>query len=339
MLNKELGFNKEHLVVLEGANALGDRKEIFKYELLKDPQITHATYTDTYPGESYNNITGYSITGGNPDARYVLKTISTDYDYFDTYEMEILYGRKFLPGDRSAVILNESAVKLLGIENDPLSHHIISNGEPLPVIGVVKNFNHEALNISLDPMLIRIVDNRFLNDITIRITGRNIKEAMSFIHEKWNNISNNEPFEYYFLDEKLRSAYATEMKAGKVFSIFSILSVFIACMGILGIVTFLLQRRIKEIGIRKVNGARVLELLILLNRDIIKWVLIAFLVASPIAWYAMHKWLENFAFKTSLNWWIFVLAGLLALGIALLTVSWKIWKSATRNPVEALRYE
>ncbi len=339
MLNKELGFTKEQLVVIEGANNLGDQKETFKNELLQNPQIINVSYSDTYPGENYNNITGYGLQGDGPDVQYVLKTISVSTDYFDTYEMDLIYGRKFYPTDRSAVILNENAMKLMKIENNPLNHHILSNDEPLLVVGVVKNFHHDALNITLDPMLIRLADIRFLNNINVRLAKGNAKEAMSYIHKKWDTISNNLPFEYYFLDEKLRSAYNAEMKAGKVFTVFSILSIVIACMGILGIASFLLQRRIKEIGIRKVNGAKITEILALLNKDYIKWVAVSFIIATPAAYYLMNKWLNNFAFKTEMNWWIFALAGLLVLSIALLTVSWHSWRAATRNPVEALRYE
>lgn len=339
MLNKELGYNKEHLVVIEGTNRLNEHKAAFKTELENNSQIESVCFSDTYPSKSYNNITGYGVQEAGPEQQYVMKTIFADVDYFDTYQMEMVHGRKFRALDRNAVVLNESAVKLLGLEADPLNHHILKENSTLPIVGVVKNFHHEALNISLDPIIIRFADNRFLDNAIIRLSGTNDKETIRFIENTWKDVSNNLPFEYDFLDNKIRAAYYAEMKAGKVFTIFSILSVFIACMGILGIASFLLQRRIKEIGIRKVNGARTVEVMVLLNRDYIKWIAISFLIATPIAWYTMSKWLSNFAFKTAISWWIFIFAGILSLLVALLTVSWKSIQAASRNPVDSLRYE
>jgi putative ABC transport system permease protein len=339
MLNKELGFNKEHLVIIEGTNNLGDRKDVLKAELKQNPQIMSISYSDTYPGEIYGMITGFGLRKPDKRHQYILKTISADADYFDTYQMEMVHGRKFSQMDHDAVIINESAIKLMGIENDPLHHHLQLNDQSLPIIGVVKNFHHDALNISLDPMVILLQDNQYLDYMIIRLAGSDTKEIIQFIHKTWNRISNNIPFEYYFLDEKMQSAYKDEMKVGKVFSIFSVLSILIACMGILGIASFLLQKRIKEIGIRKVNGATIIGMIALLNKEYVKWVGISFLIATPVAWYLMHQWLNNFAFRTKIDWWIFVFAGVLAMLIAVLTISWHIWKAATRNPVEALRYE
>jgi putative ABC transport system permease protein len=338
LLNKELGFNQEKLVVLEGANNLGVNKEVFKNELKRNPQIINLSFTDVYPGGSYSNITGYTIEGYPADQQFVLKTIMVDPDYFDTYEMKIVQGRKFNNTDKPAMILNEKAVDLLKL-NDPVNNNIIWNNQPYPVLGVVKNFHHDPLNVNLDPMIIRLVNIQYFDYVTIRLSEGNPKEVMRFIADKWSNLSGNKPFEYFFLDSKLESAYKTEMKAGNVFSAFSVLSVIIACMGLFGIASFIIQRRFKEIGIRKVNGSKISEILILLSTDFIKWVIIAFIIATPIAWYAMNKWLENFAYKTELSWWIFALSGFMALIIALLTVSLQSWRAAIRNPVEALRYE
>ncbi len=336
---KELGFNKEHLLVIEGAQNIDGHKETFKNELEKNSKIINVCFSDTYPGEAYGNINNYGVQELGPSESIIMKAIGTDANLFDTYEMEIMNGRKFNVSDKNGVVLNESAVKNLGLGNDPLNYHILFNGNPIPILGVVKDFHHEALNITIDPILIRLTDLRLLNNIIVRVSGSDTKKTIQYINNIWNDISNNMPFEYNFLDEKLRSAYLAEMKVSKVFSLFSILLIIIACMGILGIASFALQRKIKEIGIRKVNGAKVSEVLAMLNKDFIKWVAVAFTIACPIAYYAMNKWLENFAYKTTLSWWIFALAGVLALGIALLTVSWQSWKAATRNPVEALRYE
>jgi putative ABC transport system permease protein len=206
------------------------------------------------------------------------------------------------------------------------------------VIGVVKDFHNESFRTNISSLALWYVPGYSYN-LNIRIGGNNVPGTIQFINGEWEKLAPDIPFEYQFLDKKYDALYKDEDKLSLVIGYFSIIAILIACLGLFGLVTFLTERRTKEIGIRKVNGAKVSEILAMLNRIFVKWVVIAFVVASPIAWYAMHKWLENFAYKSDLNWWIFALSGLLALGIALLTVSWQSWRAATRNPVEALRYE
>ena len=173
----------------------------------------------------------------------------------------------------------------------------------------------------------------------IRLNESPQSETLSFIKNTWAKINPNAPFEYHFLDQTYDKLYASDQKIKQMINYFSFLAILIACLGLYGIAWYTADQRKKEIGIRKVNGAKILEILKLVNYDLIKWIAIAFIVACPIAYYAMSKWLENFAYKTTLSWWIFALAGVLTLSIALLTVSWQSWRAATRNPVEALRYE
>lgn len=337
--NKELGFNKEQLLVIEGANNLGNNKEVFKNELKRNSQIVNLCFSDTYPGNKFNNTRNYGIKEFSPENQYILKTIEADPDYFETYDMEIMKERNFTVDDDTVVILNERAVTYINLD-DPLSNNIIfGKDKTYPIVGVVKDFNHDPLQVSLDPMLITLSKPKNFDFITIRIAEGNIKDAMNIITEKWNEFTGNKPLEYVFLDNKLQSAYNAEIKAGKIFSVFTVLSIIIACLGIYGVASFILKKRVKEIGIRKVNGARISEVMTMLNKDYIKWVAIAFIIACPIVYYAMNKWLENFAYKTNLSWWIFALAGILTMSIALLTVCWQSWRAATRNPVEALRYE
>jgi putative ABC transport system permease protein len=175
--------------------------------------------------------------------------------------------------------------------------------------------------------------------INIKLEGNNIAQGMNYIMETWQELLPSYPFKYQFYDQWFDSMYRSEERFAKTIGFFAILAIVISCIGILGLAIFSSERRIKEIGIRKVNGAKISEILTMLNKDFVKWVAIAFIIATPIAYYAMNKWLESFAYKTELSWWIFALAGFLALGIALLTVSFQSWKAASRNPVESLRYE
>jgi putative ABC transport system permease protein len=173
----------------------------------------------------------------------------------------------------------------------------------------------------------------------LKLSGSEIPATISQIEQIWNTYNPGIPFEYHFLDEKYEELYKSDMHIAKLISLFSLLAVFIACLGLLGQSVFAAENRTKEIGIRKVNGAEISEIMALLNKDFVKWIVIAFFFAIPIAYYFISKWLQNFAYTTGLNWWLFILAGIIALGIALMTVSWQSWRAATRNPVEALRYE
>jgi len=215
-------------------------------------------------------------------------------------------------------------------ENPPLSE----------IVGVVKDFHYKQVNVPIGSLIIK--NDTYASYCLVSASTRNFKSLSSFVQyvkDETNKLSPSFPVEISFLDQAVENMYQSELQFRRTFTLFAGCAIVICCLGILAMSMFACQRRIKEIGIRKVNGARVSEVLAMLNRDFVKWVAIAFVIATPIAWYAMNKWLESFAYKTSLSWWIFALAGLLALGIALLTVSWQSWKAATRNPVEALRYE
>ena len=207
------------------------------------------------------------------------------------------------------------------------------------IIGVVKDFQVSSIYTKIPPLIISKELQSYFYTLSIAVSPDNISQTLKQIEAVWNKILPNTPFNYFFLDERLGTLYADVQQTVKILLIFTGISILISVLGLFGITFLLLNSRIKEIGIRKVNGARITEILILLNGDFVKWVAIAFVIATPIAWFAMQKWLESFAYKTELSWWIFALSGVLALGIALLTVSWQSWKSAARNPVEALRYE
>jgi putative ABC transport system permease protein len=210
-------------------------------------------------------------------------------------------------------------------------------GKNYNVIGIVNDFHLGSLKYEQLPVIMRVTDRA--EYLAVRIRPESARQVVESARKDWEGLNDKVPFDYFFLDNSFNAQYKTEERLSKLVGLFSAISVIIACFGLLGLVSFAAVRRRKEIGIRKVNGAKISEILTMLNKDFVKWVAIAFVVATPVAYYAMHKWLESFAYKTSLSWWIFALAGLLALGIALLTVSWQSWRAATRNPVEALRYE
>jgi putative ABC transport system permease protein len=206
-------------------------------------------------------------------------------------------------------------------------------------VGIINDFKFESYHSTVEPLALLFDGATNGNVLSLRLSPGNTGQQIDQIEEIWKTISPYEPMNLMFYDDFFQSMYAKEEKLASSITFFSLIAVVLTCMGILGQIFMICLNRLKEIGIRKINGAKVSEILTMLNRDFIKWVAIAFVIATPIAYYAMHKWLENFAYKTELSWWIFALAGLMALGIALFTVSFQSWKAATRNPVEALRYE
>ena len=231
------------------------------------------------------------------------------------------------------VVINETAEKLLGF-TDPIGQRFGEN----VIVGVVKDFHFRPLRYPIGPV---ILSNNPENIMTmnVKIAQENRTESLKYIRDVYGKYRDQRNLSFSFFDDLLNEKYKEEVQLKNMTVAFSILAIIISVLGILGMAVFSIDRRVKEIGIRKINGAKVSEVMAMLNKNFVKWVLISFIIASPIAWYAMYYWLENFAYQTSLSWWVFALAGLLALVIALITVSWQSWKAATRNPVEALRYE
>ena len=239
------------------------------------------------------------------------------------------------------VIVNQTFINKFGI-NEPIGKLLPVTDKSLSIKGVIADFYSEPFSKSVKPTIIYPLSNKEENDfkvLQLRLNRDLIAPTVNELKKIWEATFPNTIFNYTFIRDDFRQLHSNYSKVASIVSFFTIISIFLTGFGLFGMTWYSVERRTKEIGIRKVNGAKISEILILLNRDFVKWVAIAFVIATPIAWYAMHKWLENFAYKTELSWWIFALAGLLALGVALVTVSWQSWRAATRNPVEALRYE
>lgn len=334
--NKKLGYNTENIIMVRPANIWGNSRKALKLELLEDSDIVNVVNVGESFGNIFNNA-GHSLENGQGGYIY---TLSADYDFVDAFDIKIKEGRYFSrerKTDEKAVLLNEAAVKMLNLK-DPIGKRF-KREEFFTVIGVVDNFHFNSLYYSIDPLIIYLNDELWGESFYIKYKTDNLGKTIARIETIWNKHAPTEPFSFLFLDTELQSIYASVEQTQKLLLLFSVLAIIVATLGLFGLTAFAFEQRIKEIGIRKVNGARTSEVLVMLNKDFIKWVSISFVIATPIAWYAMRRWLENFAYKTELSWWIFALAGALALGIALLTVSFQSWKAATRNPVESLRYE
>jgi putative ABC transport system permease protein len=340
--NLNLGFSKEQLMIIP----LNDKKILskiksFKQDLLTNPNILSAGATSDLPGEM-KWITDIEFDGSSKRSPLVITYLEIDKDFIKTFGVHLREG--YLPGDTTTpysgtqYLLNESAVKKLGWEKPLGKRFSCYNGKEGFVTGIIGDFHFKTLHKEIEPLFlyIREEEPRYLG---VKLNTNDIAGSVAFIKHQWNNIVPDSPFEYFFYDSYYDQLYKKEALFGKIIFIFSLIAILIACMGLFGLAAFFSERRTKEIGIRKVNGAVVAEILKMLNKEFIKWVVMSFIIATPVSWYIMHKWLQTFAYKTELSWWIFCLAGILAMGIALLTVSWQSWRAATRNPVEALRYE
>ncbi|MDM8159182.1 ABC transporter permease [Labilibaculum sp. K2S] len=341
---KELGFNKES--VLLSVVDFGDEEKYntLKETLLNQSFVSSVSSASRVPSGSLNNEGGVLLEGRSKNEATAIAYVHVNFDYFETLGINAAQGRlfsnQFKTDKTEAVILNEAAVKKIGINGDPIGLSLQCNWpqSKRTIVGVIDDINFESLYDRIKPIVFVIKPDE-CSELMIKIKPSSATNHIQSITQICEKIYPDQVFDFHFLDASLDQLYQKDKKTFQLLGYFSALAIILACMGLFGMASFILTRRIKEIGIRKVNGAKTYEVIAMLNKDFLKWVIIAFVIACPIAWYAMNKWLENFAYKTELSWWIFALAGLIAMGIALLTVSFQSWRAATRNPVESLRYE
>ncbi len=333
--NFDIGIDKDHVVYLNTTNELQNHYQAFADELLKNNNITDYTYTEFIPGQvgmGWNRtIDGQSIQ---------MKCWPVDENFLSFFNIKMDEGRAFMDKNNSDInsfILNKKGLEKFGWEN-PLERRIPGWGFDGPIVGIAENFNFSSLKDDVEPMVFWRTNGR-KDHLLLRLAPGNYTQTIAYIKNTASMFDAENPIEVKFLDDSLNALYAKEENSAHFIEFITLWTILLSVTGLLGLIFFISRERIKEIGIRKVNGAKISEVMAMLNMDFIKWIAIAFVIATPIAWIAMNKWLESFAYKTELSWWIFALAGVFALGIALLTVSWQSCKAATRNPVEALRYE
>jgi putative ABC transport system permease protein len=341
---RKLGFTKENILVMappitNDLSNYGQKMKLFKEEASHISGVVALSAASSVPGKKL--ITEHFGLKNREETINKYLGLSSDEDYFDVIDAPFLAGENFSKNpeiSKNQIIINESLLHKLGFTNPADAIHQLTNRDQKEIIGVVADYHHTSLQENVKPTLYMCELNRFAY-FMIKSKNEITQSQIDVLRNKWNTIFSDSPFEYTLLETEFNQQYQEEKQLSQVVLLFSLISIFITMLGLIGSCLNNTYMRTKEIGIRKVNGARISEVLVMLNRDFVKRVVIAFVIATPIAYYAMNKWLESFAYKTELSWWIFALAGLLALGIALLTVSWQSWKAATRNPVEALRYE
>jgi putative ABC transport system permease protein len=343
--HKALGYDKSQVIVVDETYWLGKNENAFKQQLLQDPRVENVSISSYIPaGNSYgNNFFIYP----DQNTTQIIKGLryDVDYNYIPTLGMQIIQGRNFSKeygGDSTAAIVNEAAVKSLGWGNNPLGHTISNNQNSgtvnaYHVIGVVKDFHFRSLHELITP-LVMVMGTEHSN-MLVKIKGKDIAGTLASMKKKWDGLTAESPFSYSFLDDRFNDTYKAEQNIGRILFIFAGLTIFVACLGLFGLATFTAEQRTKEIGIRKVLGANVTGLVSLLSKDFLKLVLIAFVIASPVAWYVMNKWLLDFAYRINITWQVFALAGVIVVVITLITVSYQSIKAALMNPVKSLKVE
>ncbi len=347
MRKQKLGVNINQTLVLNGAASIQDSLyqdifQPFKNSVLQQPGVKSMTVSTSVMGKEIYWTSGIRrLDPGNPGS-VTLYHLGVDYDFIPSFEMKLVAGRNFskdFPTDDKAAILNETAARLLGFESPQKAiNGKIIRRDTLTVIGVVQNFHNEGLRKSIEPELILLRPNT-RDAYSIKVGSANIASTIASIQATWNKFFPNDPFNYYFLDESFNQQYSADKQFGKVFGLFASLAIIIACFGLLGLSAYNVLQRTKEIGIRKVLGASIQNVLYILSKDFIMLVLVAFVIAIPVAWWIMHNWLLDFAYRINIQLWVFAIAGALAVLIALLTIGFQALKAAMSNPVKSLRTE
>ena len=327
---KDLGFAKDELVSVN----IGDRnKDILKQKLLKIPSVKSVSSAMWLPPTSNHMYMGIKRFD-RPDEDVSVSGLFVDYDFAKTMGIKILLGEDFqIEKHQSGVLVNQSAANALGLTD------LIGKKTNFGIVrGLIADFHMFSLTDEIPPMLLALSPSSS-KQMVIRISTNNIHNTIGQIRNTWESFEDEQAFDITFTDDALNELYQSEIQFSKTIGLLAFIAILIASLGLLGLSLFIGKQRIKEIGVRKANGAKTHEIIKMLNQDFSKLVFIAFIPACPVSWYVMNKWLENFAYRTELSWWIFALAGIVAMGISLLTVSWQSWKAAKKNPVESLRYE
>jgi putative ABC transport system permease protein len=354
--SQPLGVNVDQVIALNGnifqeAENFNNEFKVLKSEIEKFPFVKTVSTSDTYPGQGYYYMSSFvGIFSPNTtieDRQTYWNTYRVDEDFASLMNLEVLAGRFFRESDKgkNIIIVNEKASEKMGFEKEsyPIGETTKFWGRDWQIAGVMKDYHHFGFKTEIEPMIFRYTpvsgENLLVKLDNQYLSTNGLKTAIQQIENTWNSVFEESTFSYTFVDKQFEAIYKEDQQFNKAFSVFTALAIFISSMGLFGLALFICTQRIKEIGVRKVNGAKITEILALLNKEFVMWIIIAFVIASPLAWYTMNKWLENFAYKTEMSWWIFALAGFIALAIALVTVSFQSWRAASRNPVEALRYE
>ena len=344
--NKKLGYDKEQLLTIPNSWVLGKNEQVYKQDILKDARIVGATVSWYKPAGPSNNNNALAYPEGHDNQ--IMKTLEyhVDEQYIPIFGMQMAAGRNFSAAfatDSLAMIINENAAKAFGWGTaNAIGKTVIRQNSDrgkdarFHIVGVVKDFNFKSLHEPITPLLMTLQPE---GGLIFKIRTADVPGLLATMKKQWEAFNTGEPFTYAFMDELYNKTYAAEQKTGTILNIFSLLTIFVACLGLFGLATYAAEQRTKEIGVRKVLGASVMQVTQMLSTEFLKLVLIASFIAFPVAWWAMNGWLQSFAYRIEIRWWVFAVAAFAALLIALLTVSLQAIKAAIANPAESLRTE
>ncbi|MEP6926908.1 MAG: FtsX-like permease family protein, partial [Ginsengibacter sp.] len=343
MQNKKLGYDKTQVLFLPDARLLGKNQAAFEEQLLSDSRVVSASISRQVPGGVFMDGTEiYPKNESSNGAEIHANIYHIDYNYLRTLGIHVLQGRNFskdFPTDSSALLINEAAVRELGWSGkNPVGKTIVRSGQhQYKVVGVVADFNYASVKQKIAPVMMMLGGN--MGGLVIKINTTDVKGFLADLKKQWDAFHPDGPLGYTFLDDNFAKLYESEQRTQQIFSSFAILAIIIASLGLFGLSAFIIEQRTKEIGIRKVLGASVQNVLLLVSKDFLLLVGIAFIISVPVTWWAMNTWLQDFAYRININWWAFGIAGLAAIIIAILTVSFQAIKAAIANPVKSLRTE
>ena len=342
---KDLGYDREHLVYVPLQGKIEENPELLREALIQNPVIENVTFLGRDPTSIWTNGSGWIWEGKPEDLDPYVTYQGVDHEFLNTFKIEMTQGEYYKSDTSGAsnIVINESFVRKMNVEN-PVGMQMQYGDEIYNVLGVVKDFHYKSTHRNIGPIVLFKNNERLVGWLDfrfafMRINSKNIHETLDFIEKTTRSFTPDFPYEFHFIEEDLDRLYRSDRQTANILTSFAVLAIFISCLGLLGLSTFLTQQRTKEIGIRKVLGSSISQIIHLLTSDFSKWVLISNLIAWPAAYYILQKWMDSFPYRISLSVWYFVLAGMLTLLIALLTISAQALKAANSNPLKALKYE
>ena len=339
-MEKDLGYSKDLLMYMPVRGEIFKNYNAFKNDLSQQQQIKNVTYSSDIPTYTVHSFGGFDWDGKNPNDNILLHSFSVGADYVETLGLELLDGRDFSassPADSSNYILNEEALRLTGLKS-PIGKRFVMWGREGKIIGIIKDFNFKSLHQKVEPLVLRM-NPAWNTYLMVKLAGGNTAQSLQKIETVWKKYNPDYPFEFHFVDEQYENLYKSEQRMSHVFDYFTFFTLFISCLGLIGLINHMIEKKKKEISIRKVLGASVSGILMLLSCEYIKLILMAIGISIPIAGYFVYKWLENYAYKIETQWWMYVLPGALVVSVVLILVFGQTWRTARQNPVDNLRYE
>jgi len=344
--NSSPGYDKDNILCIRMSEDIGGNYEVLKNELFKNPDILGVTRTEPLDANVITNTDSVYWEGKTEAEGHDFRIFRADHDFVSTYDIAMdegrFYSREFVADGTDSLVINKAAAGVMDLKF-PVGKQIQLWDTKAKVIGVLKDFHFGSFHTFIEPLIVIIpsgkLRNLYLRLLSVRFRPGTLLSSTTYIKDTWKTLIPEVPLDYYFLDDALDAQYKAEQRMGAFFKYFTVFAIFIACLGLYGLVSFSVEQKIKEIGIRKVLGATVSSVTVMLSKEFLKWVVLANLIAWPVSWFAMNTWLRNFAYRTSVEWWVFILAGALAFGIALVTISFRTVRASTSNPANALRYE